>query len=204
MRQQVPSLCRLCRASHGRKPIQIGRFGFLLGTLLAACPTLLRDCLDNGSRTVWANHSLLRTGQEQPLILRRTPSLMHGHCTSANTFNDALYQGLFNFKRDLEPIATIADTPNVMEVHPSFPATTVPEFIAYAKSNPGKITFASAGIGRPLPGSTADFTKLINDDTKKWAQVVRFAGLKTDWAATLASAQKAALAAVSTGTSAVP
>jgi tripartite-type tricarboxylate transporter receptor subunit TctC len=70
------------------------------------------------------------------------------HCTQANTINDALYQRLnFNFKRDLEPIARIADTPLVMEVHPSFPATTVHEFIAYAKSNPGKITFASGGSG---------------------------------------------------------
>jgi tripartite-type tricarboxylate transporter receptor subunit TctC len=83
------------------------------------------------------------------------------HCTSANTMNDALYQRLnFNFKRDLEPIATIADTPNVMEVPPSFPATTVPEFIAYAKSNPGKITFASAGIGT-IPHVAGELFKIM-------------------------------------------
>ena len=70
-------------------------------------------------------------------------------CTGANTINDSLYQRLnFNFKRDLEPIAPIVNSPLVMEVHPSFPATTVPEFIAYAKSNPGKITFASGGSER--------------------------------------------------------
>jgi tripartite-type tricarboxylate transporter receptor subunit TctC len=229
--------------------------------------------------------------------------------TSANSINATLYQNLnFNFVRDLAPIAGTLDAPLVMVVNPSFPAQTVPEFIAYAKANPGKINMASSGSGapthvagelfkmmaginlihvpyrgdspaitdllgqqvqvyfgtlagsieyiragklrplaltiatrsdllpdtptvgdflpgfeasswhglcapkntpaeiieklnheintgladpklkarfgelglRPLPGSTADFTKLINDDTRKWAQVVRFAGLKAD------------------------
>jgi tripartite-type tricarboxylate transporter receptor subunit TctC len=69
-------------------------------------------------------------------------------CTGTNTVNESLYQRLnFNFKRDLEPIAPIVNSPLVMEVHPSFRATTVPEFIAYAKSNPGKIAIASAGTG---------------------------------------------------------
>jgi tripartite-type tricarboxylate transporter receptor subunit TctC len=69
-------------------------------------------------------------------------------CTGTNTVNDSLYQKLnFNFKRDLEPIAPIVNSPLVMEVHPSFPATTVPEFIAYAKSNPAKIAMASGGTG---------------------------------------------------------
>jgi tripartite-type tricarboxylate transporter receptor subunit TctC len=69
-------------------------------------------------------------------------------CTGTNTINDSLYQKLnFNFQRDIQPIATIVNSPLVMEVHPSFPATTVPEFIAYAKSSPAKITMASAGTG---------------------------------------------------------
>jgi len=67
-----------------------------------------------------------------------------------NTINSSLYEKLnFNFLRDIAPIAGIDSVPLVMEVHPSFPAKTVPEFIAYAKANPGKINMASAGIGGP-------------------------------------------------------
>jgi tripartite-type tricarboxylate transporter receptor subunit TctC len=53
----------------------------------------------------------------------------------------------FNFIRDIAPVASIVRVPFVMEVHPSVPAKTVAEFIAYAKANPGKINLASAGIG---------------------------------------------------------
>jgi tripartite-type tricarboxylate transporter receptor subunit TctC len=59
-----------------------------------------------------------------------------------------MYDNLsFNFVRDIVPVASITRMPLVMEVNPSFPAKTVPEFIAYAKANPGKINMASAGIG---------------------------------------------------------
>jgi tripartite-type tricarboxylate transporter receptor subunit TctC len=53
----------------------------------------------------------------------------------------------FNFIRDIQPVASILRVPAVMAVTPSFPAKTVPEFIAYAKANPGKINMASAGVG---------------------------------------------------------
>jgi len=63
-------------------------------------------------------------------------------------FNATLYEKLnFNFIRDTAPVATIARVPNVIVVHPSFPAKTVPEFIAHAKANPGKISMATAGNG---------------------------------------------------------
>lgn len=69
---------------------------------------------------------------------------------SQNAISPALYNNLsFNFIHDIAPIAQINLVPLVMEVHPSFPAKTVPEFIAYAKANPGKINMASAGIGGP-------------------------------------------------------
>ena len=68
--------------------------------------------------------------------------------TSANAINATLYDNLsFNFVRDIAPIAGVFRVPNIMEVHPSVPAKTVPEFIAYAKANPGKINMASGGIG---------------------------------------------------------
>jgi tripartite-type tricarboxylate transporter receptor subunit TctC len=68
----------------------------------------------------------------------------------ANTVNATLYEKLnFNFSRDVAPVAGIIRGPLVMEVHPSVPARTVPEFIAFAKSNPGKINMASAGNGTP-------------------------------------------------------
>ena len=67
---------------------------------------------------------------------------------SVNAINATLYENLnFNFIRDIAPVASIDRLPLVMVVNPSFPAKTVPEFIAYAKANPGKINMASAGIG---------------------------------------------------------
>jgi len=71
--------------------------------------------------------------------------------TAANAINASLYGKLnFDFIRDILPAAGIMRVPLVMEVNPSFPATTVPEFIAYAKANPGKINMASAGVGTSL------------------------------------------------------
>jgi tripartite-type tricarboxylate transporter receptor subunit TctC len=65
-----------------------------------------------------------------------------------SAINATLYDKLnFNFIRDIAPVAGIISGPNVMVVHPSVPAKTVPEFIAYAKSNPGKINMASSGNG---------------------------------------------------------
>src|SRR5262245_61756666 len=68
--------------------------------------------------------------------------------TSINASNVALYDNLnFNFIRDIAPVASIDRLPFVMEVNPSVPAKTVPEFIAYARVNPSKINMASAGNG---------------------------------------------------------
>jgi len=69
---------------------------------------------------------------------------------SPNAINATLYEKLnFVFLRDIVPVASIGRVPLVMEVHPSVPAKTVPEFIAHAKANPGKINYASAGNGTP-------------------------------------------------------
>ena len=70
------------------------------------------------------------------MVARRTPSTRR----STSRLN-------FNFLRDIAPVAGIIRAPNVIVVHPSLPAKTVPEFIAYAKANPGKLNIASAGNG---------------------------------------------------------
>ncbi|HSZ65911.1 MAG TPA: tripartite tricarboxylate transporter substrate binding protein [Xanthobacteraceae bacterium] len=69
---------------------------------------------------------------------------------SQNTINQAMFPDLpFDFMHDIAPIAITHRVALVMEVLPTFPAQTVPEFIAYAKANPGKINMASAGVGGP-------------------------------------------------------
>ena len=68
----------------------------------------------------------------------------------SNAINATLYDRLnFNFIRDITPVAGIIRDTYVMVVNPSFPAKTVPEFVAYAKADPGRINFGSAGIGSP-------------------------------------------------------
>jgi tripartite-type tricarboxylate transporter receptor subunit TctC len=70
--------------------------------------------------------------------------------STTQAINATLYERLnYNFIRDIAPVASIASTPLVMEVNPSVPAKTVPEFIAYAKANPGKLNLATPGIGTP-------------------------------------------------------
>jgi tripartite-type tricarboxylate transporter receptor subunit TctC len=70
---------------------------------------------------------------------------------TANAINATLYDKLnYDFIRDIVPVAAMMRVPNVMEVNPSVPATTVPEFIAYAKANPSKLNFASGGTGTVL------------------------------------------------------
>jgi tripartite-type tricarboxylate transporter receptor subunit TctC len=68
--------------------------------------------------------------------------------SAANAINASVYDQMsYNFLRDIAPVAGIGRASNVLVVHPSFPATTIPEFIAYGKANPGKISMASAGVG---------------------------------------------------------
>jgi tripartite-type tricarboxylate transporter receptor subunit TctC len=69
----------------------------------------------------------------------------------ANATNATLYDKLdFNFIRDIAPVAGLLRVPNLVEIHPSVPARTLSEFIAYAKANPGKINMGSGGSGGPV------------------------------------------------------
>jgi len=71
--------------------------------------------------------------------------------TSIDTINASLYQTLsYDFIRDVAPVAQIAYSPLVLVVNTSFPARSVPEFIAYARANPGKVNLGSAGLGTPV------------------------------------------------------
>jgi tripartite-type tricarboxylate transporter receptor subunit TctC len=80
---------------------------------------------------------------------------------SANASNATLYDKLdFNFIRDIAPVASFTRAPFVMEVHPSVPTKTVPEFIAYAKGNPGRINMASSGNGT-VPHLSGELFKMM-------------------------------------------
>lgn len=80
---------------------------------------------------------------------------------SANAINATLYDNLsFNFIRDIAPVASISREATVMVVNPSFPAGTIPEFVAFAKANPGRINFASGGHGTP-PHVVGELFKLM-------------------------------------------
>ena len=82
----------------------------------------------------------------------------------SNAINTTMFKLNFNFIRDIAPVASIVRVPYVMEVHPSVPATTVAEFIAYAKANPGKINLASAGIGASTHMAGEMFTMMAGVD----------------------------------------
>src|SRR5215831_9992778 len=81
---------------------------------------------------------------------------------SPNAINATLYEKLnFVFLRDIAPIASFARTPLVIEVHPSMPVNTLPELIAYTKANPGKVNYASAGMGTPQHVSAEMFKMMV-------------------------------------------
>jgi tripartite-type tricarboxylate transporter receptor subunit TctC len=83
----------------------------------------------------------------------------------ANAINTTLYEKLnYDFIRDSTPIAGLIRFPNVMEVNPGVPAKTVPEFIAYAKANPGKINYASSGNGSTIQMSAELFKMMVGVD----------------------------------------
>ena len=87
------------------------------------------------------------------------------YVTAANAINATLYEKLnFNFLRDIAPVASIVRLASAMVVHPGFAAKTIPEFIAYAKANPGKINFGSAGVGNASHVSGELFKMLTGVD----------------------------------------
>jgi tripartite-type tricarboxylate transporter receptor subunit TctC len=95
-----------------------------------------------GAGTNIATEAVVRAPPDGYTILLAAP---------ANATNAALFAKLnFDFPRDIEPIAGLIRFPDVVDVNPSVPVRTIPELIAYAKANPGKLNFASSGVGSTL------------------------------------------------------
>jgi tripartite-type tricarboxylate transporter receptor subunit TctC len=149
--------CRRSRGSRGRKLIHHGRCALSPPRLLAACPTFLRGSSDRwlsgrlGQQFVVENRPGGGSNIGTEAVVRAPPD---GYTlllvSTTNAINATLYDKLnFDFIRDIAPVAGIMRVPNVMVVHPSVPAKTIPEFTAYAKANPGKINLGSPGIGTP-------------------------------------------------------
>jgi len=128
--------------------------GFAAGTAADVTARLLGQWLSErlGQSFVVENRTGAGTNIATEVVVRAPAdgyTLLYA--TSANAFNAALYQKLnFNFIRDIVPVGGLIRIPGVMEVNPAFPAKTVPEFIAYARANPGKINMATAGVGSAL------------------------------------------------------
>ena len=147
----MPALSRVARAqSYPARPVRIV-IGFAAGGSTDVTGRLLAQWLSDrfgqpfvienrpGAGTNIGTEAVVHAAADGYTLLFVTP---------ANAINTTLYGKLnFNFIRDIAPVAGIMRVPNMMEVHPSFPAATVAELIAYAKANPGKISHASAGIG---------------------------------------------------------
>jgi tripartite-type tricarboxylate transporter receptor subunit TctC len=147
----VPGLARLARAqTYPTRPVHL-LVGYAAGGPTDISARLAGQLLSErlGQPFVIENRPGAGSNLATELVVHAQPD---GHTlltvTSSNAWNVALYDKPgFDFLRDIVPIGAIMRTTNVMEVHPSVPATTVPEFIAYAKANPGKINMAAGGVG---------------------------------------------------------
>ncbi len=147
----LPAVSRIARAqSYPLRPVRI-IVGFAAGGTTDVLARMIGQWLSErlgqpflienrpGAGTNIATEAVVKSAPDGYTLLMVSPP---------NTINATLYEKLnFNFLRDIAAVAAIARVPNVMEVNPSVPASTVAEFIAYAKANPGKLSFASAGVG---------------------------------------------------------
>jgi tripartite-type tricarboxylate transporter receptor subunit TctC len=147
----LPATSRIALAlDYPTRPVRL-IVGFFAGGLTDILARLLSPSLSErlGQQFIVEDQPGAGTNLAAETVVRAPPD---GYtlfmATSTNAINATLYDNLkFNFIRDTAPVASIARTPLVMVVNPSLPAKTVPDFIAYAKANPGKINMATAGIG---------------------------------------------------------
>jgi tripartite-type tricarboxylate transporter receptor subunit TctC len=147
----LPGLSRIARAqAYPTRPVRIV-VGFAAGGPLDMVARIMGQWLSErlGQQFIVENRPGASRNIGTEAVVRAPPD---GYtlllATATNAINATLYDKLnFNFIRDIAPVAGIMRVPLVMEVNSSFPAKTVPEFIAYAKANPGKINMASGGNG---------------------------------------------------------
>jgi tripartite-type tricarboxylate transporter receptor subunit TctC len=160
----LPALSRIARAQgYPSRPVRIV-VGFAAGGGVDIVARLIAQWLSErlGEQFVIENRPGAATNIATEAVVRSPAdgyTLLAVDATAA--INATLYDKLnFNFIRDIAPVAGIIRVANVMEVNPSFPAKTVPEFIDYAKANPGKINFASGGNGAP-PHVSGELFKMM-------------------------------------------
>jgi tripartite-type tricarboxylate transporter receptor subunit TctC len=147
----LPALSRLASAqSYPSRPVRM-LVGYAAGSSADIFARLLGQWLSErlGQQFVIENRPGAGTNIATETVVRSAPDgytlIFAG---PANAINATLYQKLdFDFIRDTAPVASVLRAPLVMEVHPTVPPKTVPEFIAYAKAHPGQLSMASGGIG---------------------------------------------------------
>ena len=158
----LPSISRIARAqTYPSRPIRI-ILGFPAGNASDIVARLMAQSLSErlGQQVIVDNRPGASSNIGTEVAVRAPPDgyTLLMEVVTANVINATLYANLnFNFIRDIAPIASIGEGSYVMVVNPSIPAKTVPEFIAYAKANPGKINYASSGSG----GATHVFGELF-------------------------------------------
>jgi tripartite-type tricarboxylate transporter receptor subunit TctC len=147
----LPVLPRIARAqAYPSRPVRI-IVGFQAGTASDIIARLIAQWFSDllGQQFVVENRPGAAGNAAAETVVRAIPD---GYTlltvAAVHSISATLYENLnFSFGRDIAPVASIVRTPLVMEVSPAFPVATVPEFIAYAKDNPGKINMASPGTG---------------------------------------------------------
>ena len=147
----LPALSRIARAqSYPTRTVRLV-VGFPPGTSSDITARLIAQWLSDhlGQQVVVENRPGAGTNIAAETVVQAAPD---GYTllwvTQTNAINATLYESLkFDFNRDIAPVAGVIRVPTVMMVNPAVPAKTVPEFIAYAKANPGKINMSSPGIG---------------------------------------------------------
>jgi tripartite-type tricarboxylate transporter receptor subunit TctC len=147
----LPPLCRVAKAeNYPSRPVLL-LVGYAPGGVNDIVARLTGQMLAErfGQQFIIENRAGAGSNIATEAVVRASPdgyTLLEA--STSNAWNATIYQNLkFNFIRDIAPVASTVKTYNVMVVTPSFPAKTVPEFIAYAKANPGKIDMGSAGPG---------------------------------------------------------
>ena len=151
----LPVVSRIARAqSYPSRPVRI-LVGFAAGGTSDIVARVIGQRLSErlGQQFVVENRPGAGSNLATEAVARATPDgytlLLIG---GANTINATLFDRLnFDFLRDIAPVASVFETPLVVEVNPSVPVRTISEFITYAKGNPGKLNFATPGVGTPPP-----------------------------------------------------